>query len=99
MVTIVKLEKKMNPKTNEPYSVLVLQGDAEVMMSKATGRPYVTARKASIPCALDENQAKALVGQSLPGAIERQECTPFEVKNPAGKKIKITSSFQYLPEK
>ena len=98
MVTIVKFEKKMNPKTNEAYSVLVLQGDPEVMTSKATGRPYVTARKATIPCALEEVQAKSLVGQTLPGAIERLECAPFEVKLPTGKKIKITTSFQYMPE-
>lgn len=98
MVKIVKFEKKMNPKTNESYSVLVLQGDPEVMTSKATGRPYVTARKATIPCALEEKEAEALVGQTLPGEIEKVACSPFEVKLPTGKKVKISTTFQYLPE-
>jgi hypothetical protein len=94
-VTIVRIEKKTNLKTNEPYSVLVVQGKAEVLMSKATGRPYVSCKKATIPCALDDVQASALIGQTLPGAIERIECTPFEVKLPTGKKMKLSSTFRY----
>lgn len=98
MVTIVKVEKKTNLKTKEPYSVLVVQGTAEVLKSKATGRSYVSAKKATIPCALDDNQAQALIGQTLPGSIERTECKEFEVKLPSGKKLKISHTFQYSPE-
>jgi hypothetical protein len=99
MVTIIGLEKKTNLKTKEPYSVLVLQGNAEVLKSKATSRPYISARKSTIPCALDDVQAKALIGQMLPGSIEKVACTPFEVKLPTGKKVKISEKFQYFPEK
>jgi hypothetical protein len=97
-VTIVGLERKTNLKTNEPYTVLVLQGKAVVLQSKATSRPYVSASKTTIPCALDDVLAKSLIGQSLPGSIEKVACTPFEVKLPTGKKIKISEKFQYFPD-
>jgi hypothetical protein len=98
-VKIIGLERKTNLKTNEPYTVLVLQGNAVVLKSKATSRPYVSARKTTIPCALDDVLAKSLIGQTLPGSIEKVACTPFEVKLPTGKKVKISEKFQYFPEK
>jgi hypothetical protein len=97
-VTIVGFERKTNLKTKEPYSVLVIQGKAEILMSKATSRPYVSARKTTIPCALDDVFAKSLIGQTLPGSIEKIATTPFEVKLPTGKKVKISHTFQYLPD-
>jgi hypothetical protein len=95
MVQIIGFEKKQS-KTKESYSVLILQGEPEIMISKTSGRPYVSARKTTIPCALEENQAQALIGKELPGSIERVSCTPFEVKLATGKKVKISSVFQYL---
>ena len=95
MVQIIGFEKKQS-KTNASYSVLILQGEPEIMISKTSGRPYVSARKTTIPCALEDNQAQALIGKELPGSIERVSCTPFEVKLATGKKVKISSVFQYL---
>jgi hypothetical protein len=95
MVQIIGFEKKQN-KTNESYALLILQSEPEIMISKTSGRPYISARKTTIPCALEENQAQALIGKELPGSIERVSCTPFEVKLATGKKVKITSAFQYL---
>jgi hypothetical protein len=51
-----------------------------------------------LTCALSDLQAKALIGQTLPGSIEKVECTPFEVKLPTGKKLKITETYQFQPE-
>ena len=96
MVQIIAFEKKENSRTKQNYSVLVLQGEPEVLISKSSGRPYISARKTTIPCALEEKQALALVGKELPGTIERVSCTPFEVKLATGKKAKISSVFQYL---
>lgn len=96
MVQIIAFEKKENSRTKQNFSVLVLQGEPEVLISKSSGRPYISARKTTIPCALEENQALLLVGKELPGSIERVSCTPFEVKLATGKKVKITSAFQYL---
>jgi hypothetical protein len=96
MVQIIGFEKKQS-KSKESYAVLILQDEPEIMISKSSGRPYVAARKTTIPCALDENQAKALIGKVLPGSIERVSCTPFKLKLATGKEIKISTAFQYLP--
>ena len=68
-----------------------------MLISKSSGRPYISAKKTTIPCALEQNQAQALIGKELPGTIERVACTPFEVKLATGKKVKITTAFQYMP--
>ena len=99
MGQIIAFEKKENARTKQNYSVLVLQSEPEVMISKSSGRPYISVRRTSIPCALEENQAQALIGKELPGSIERVSCTPFEVKLANGKKVKIATAFQFLPAK
>jgi len=98
MVTIIGLEKKTNLKTKESYLLLLVQGSAEVLTSKASGRAYISSRRASVPCALSDLQAKALIGQTLPGSIEKVACTPFEVKLPTGKRLKISETYQFQPE-
>ena len=97
MVQIIAFEKKENSRTKETYSVLVLQGEPEVLISKSSGRPYISAKKTTIPCALEENQALSLIGKDLPGTIERVSVTPFQLTLASGKKVKISSAFQYLP--
>jgi len=49
MVTIVGLEKRKSADGKE-FNVISLQGSVVVAISKATGKPYLTARKSSIPC-------------------------------------------------
>jgi hypothetical protein len=96
MVQIIGFEKKQN-KTKESYAVLILQGEPEIMISKSSGRPYVAARKTTIPCALDENQAQSLIGKELPGSIERVSVTPFQLTLATGKKVKLSSAYQFIP--
>ena len=98
MVTIISTEKRI-AKSGNDFSVMVIQGDIEIAVSKETGKPYLTARKTSIPCTFDEGIAKSLVGQQLPGGIERVEVEPYELVVPStGKKIKLSHSYQYSKE-
>jgi hypothetical protein len=98
MVTIIGSEKRMSA-TGKEFHVMVLQGDIEVAVSKETGKPYLTARKTSIPCTFDESIAKTLIGQQLPGGIERIEVKPYEFVVPSTKKkIKLSHSYQYSKE-
>jgi hypothetical protein len=98
MVTIVGIEKRTNKVKKEEFTVMILQGAIEVVESKTTGRPYLTARKTSIPCTFDEKVAANLVGQSLPGTIERKECVPYEFIIPnTKKKVTLSHTFQYSP--
>jgi hypothetical protein len=52
MVTIVGLEKRKAADGKE-FTVMNLQDSVVVAISKATGKPYLTARKSSIPCTFD----------------------------------------------
>jgi hypothetical protein len=98
MVTIAGLEKRQNKVKKEEFNVMILQGAIEVVMSKTTGKPYLTARKTRIPCTFDEKLAANMVGQSLPGTIERKECTPYVFIIPnTGKKVTLSHTFQYSP--
>lgn len=98
MVTITGLEKRKNADQKE-FNVLNLQGSIEVVISKTTGKPYLTARKTSIPCTFDEVMAKSLIGQTLPGEIERVEVEAYEFTVPGTKKkLKLTHSYRYSAE-
>src|ERR1035437_3809197 len=98
MVTIVGLTKRKAADGKE-FNIMSLQGNVVVAISKATGKPYLTARKSSIPCTFDEILAKTLIGQSLPGEIERVEVDEYEFAIPGTKKkIKLNHSFRYSAE-
>ena len=98
MVTITGLEKRKAADGKE-FNVLNLLGSIEVVVSKETGKPYLTARKTSIPCTFDEVMAKTLIGQTLPGEIERMEVDEYEFVVPGTKKkIKLTHSYCYSAE-
>jgi hypothetical protein len=98
MVTITGLEKRKAADGKE-FNVMSLQGGVEVVISKATGKPYLTARRTSIPCTFDEVMAKSLIGLTLPGEIERIETDEYEFLVPGTmKKLKLTHSFRYSAE-
>ena len=98
MVTITGLEKRKAADGKE-FNVMILQGSIVVAISKTTGKPYLTARKSSIPCTFDEVLAKTLIGQSLPGEIERIEVDEYDFVVPGTKKkLKLTHSFRYSAE-
>jgi hypothetical protein len=98
MVTIIGLEKRKAADGKE-FNVMNLQGSVEIAISKATGKPYLAARKSSIPCTFDEVLAKSLIGHQLPGEIERIEVDEYEFLVPGTKKkIKLNHSYRYSPE-
>ena len=98
MVTIIGTEKRQT-KDGKDFHVMILQGDIEIAVSKETGKPYLTARKTSVPCTFDDSTAKTLLGHQLPGGIEKVEVKPYEFLVPStGKKIKLTHSYQYSKE-
>jgi hypothetical protein len=98
MVKIIDAQTRVNAKTKEEYNVIVLMGESQILNSKSNGKPYLTAKKVTIPTTLDQNQAKELVGTTLPGVIEKVDCPEYEIKMPnSNKKVKITHTFQYSP--
>ena len=95
MVTIVGFEKRKNS-TDEEFNVLILQGGVEAIISQQSGKPYITARKTSIPCTFGDEFAKSLIGKDLPGDIQRIECDAYTYEVPGtGEKLKLTHTYQY----
>jgi hypothetical protein len=98
MVTIVgyKLKSKAEGK---PFIALELQGDVEVLQSQQTGKFYITSKKCNLPSTFDELTAKALVGTTLSGTIERVQADPYDFTIPqTGEVIKLNYRYEYIPE-
>ena len=95
MVSIIGFEKREN-KQKEEFNVLILQGDVETIISKETGKPYLTARKTSIPCTFNDIMAKTMIGKEMPGEIMKMDCEEYEFTIPStGKKIKLAYTYVY----
>jgi len=98
MVTITDVVKTIK-KDGETLISIVAQGGIEPVVSKTTGRVYMTARKTRIPCTFTYEAAKAMIGQQMPGSIRRVECDPYSMKLPgSGKAIKLNFTYVYDPD-
>jgi hypothetical protein len=98
MVRIIKIEKRQSDDGRE-FNALILQGGVELVQSKETGNFYATARKASIPSTFDDETSAGLVGQEIPGTIEKVPCEPYEVTNQeTGEIITLSNRYVYKPE-
>ncbi len=70
-----------------------------MMKSSKTGRFYATARKTNLVCTFDEETCKSLVGQKIPGTIDKIKCEPYEYTLPkSDEKITLTHTYAYNPE-
>lgn len=76
MVQIVGYKEFQNEDGKQFYS-LIVQGGVEAVVSKVTGRTYLTVNKASVSCTFDEPTCKSLIGTSLEGKIAKVEVEPY----------------------
>ncbi len=98
MVTITGYKQATN-EDGEPFNMLKLQGDVEIVRSKETGRNYATARKTLISSTFDDAMCEKLIGKEMPGEIQREECEPYEYEIPeTGEKIVLEHTWVYNPE-
>ncbi|HPR74077.1 MAG TPA: hypothetical protein PLX41_10500 [Bacteroidales bacterium] len=98
MVTVVDFKGRVN-REGEPFYALILQGGIELVKSQETGNFYATAKRASITSTFDEMTCKGLIGQQIPGSIQRVEADPYEftVKE-TGEVITLSHRWVYLKE-
>lgn len=98
MVTIIDYALRTN-KLGDEFFALILQGGIEMVKSKETERYYATSKKCSIPSTFDEATCKGLVGEKIPGSIQKQECEPYEVTfKDTGEIVEMSHRWVYLPE-
>jgi hypothetical protein len=97
MVTIVNYKKLMSSAGKEFYS-LILQGGIEMVRSAETGNFYATVKQCSITSTLNEEGCKTVLGEKLPGSIEKVSCEPYEyVVADTGEVIELAHRWAYVP--
>src|SRR5690554_47871 len=98
MVRIINY-KERQVEDGRIFFVLELQGGIEMVKSQETNQFYATAKRAFITSTFDEETCKALMGTSMPGKIEKQECEGYHytVKE-TGEVIVLTHRYVYMPE-
>lgn len=98
MVTVIDYSLKKNQEGEEFFS-LILQGEITVLKSKQSGKYYATAQKCSIPSTFDEPTCKGMIGEKIPGTIQRQTCEAYEFADKeTGEIIELSHRYVYLPE-
>jgi hypothetical protein len=97
MVTVINYKKAMNAEEQE-FFLLVVQGGVQSVVSKETGRVYLTAKKATVSSTFDENTCKSLIGTQLPGNVEKKEVDPYAyVIKETGEEIELNHRYEYNP--
>lgn len=98
MVSITGYEKKTTAEEKD-FFVLQLQGDVEITFSQATGLPYATVKKCSIPSTFNEAMCKSLIGKELKGSIVKVATDAYEYTIPETGEVKIMEyHYSYSPE-
>jgi len=98
MVQIVDYKKRTNSE-GEEFFALILQGGLEMVKSQDTGNYYATSRAASVTSTFDEETCKGLIGQEIPGSVQRVNCEAFEYSVPeTGEVITLEHRWAYLKE-
>jgi hypothetical protein len=98
MVTIVDFVKRLN-KEGKEFNALILQGGIELVKSKETGNYYATSKRASISSTFDDATCRNLIGQEIPGSVQRVESLPYEFTNKqTGEVLTLTHRWVYQKE-
>ena len=91
--------KVMQRKNGEQFSMLVVQGGLEPILSKKTGKIYFTMRTANVSTTMDNTTCLTLVGTELPGSVEKRNCEPYQYfVQETGELLILTHNWQYVDE-
>ena len=98
MVTVIDYAQRTNSE-GENFYALILQSDLEMVKSKETGNFYATAKRASVTSTFTEAACKKLLGQDIPGSIQRVPSEPYEFAIPdTGEVIQLEHRWVYFAE-
>ena len=98
MVTVTDYQVRLTTE-GKKFFVLMLEGGLEMIQSQDSGRFYATVRKCSISSSFNEETAKRMIGQTIPGRIGRVACEGYEYTLPeSGTVISLAHRWEYQPE-
>ena len=94
MVKIIDFKLREN-ETGEEFNVLILEGGIETVRSEA-GNLYFTSRRAGVPCTFNQERCQELIGEQMPGSIQKIPCEPYEYMLPeSGEKVILHHRYEY----
>lgn len=96
MVLVVNYQQKENLE-GKCFFTLTVQGEPELVISQK-GKPYLTAKKASLMTAFEEATCKQLVGKQFPGTILEVPCEPYEITVESGEVLIRNTRYEYQME-
>lgn len=98
MVTITNF-KQVETKEGKVFCVIELIGNAKLVQSETTGKFYLSAYKTKVPTSFPPEVCQMLLGQKLPGTIEKVPCETYEYANPeTGEILTLDYTYVYSPE-
>ncbi len=78
---------------------MILQSGIELVKSKETGSYYATSKRASISSTFDDATCQNLIGQQIPGSIQKVVSEPYEFTNKVtGEVLTLNQRWVYLKE-
>ena len=98
MVTVTNYALRKTSEGREFY-VLILQGGLSLVQSRQSGNFYATVKQTSIPSTFDEATAKSMIGERVPGSVQKKSCEPYEwINKTTGEIIRLDYRWAYVPE-
>jgi len=86
-------------KDGREFIALILQGGLSLVQSQSTRNYYATVKQCSIPSTFDEETAKSMVGEQVPGSVQRMSCEPYDWTNKeTGEVLELSHRWVYVPE-
>lgn len=98
MVTVKEYAIRQT-KDGREFIALILQGGLCMVQSKETNNFYATIKKCSIPSTFDEATAKGMIGETIPGSVEKTPCEPYDYTvEDTGETLHLNYRWAYVPE-
>ncbi len=98
MLTITNYHLR-NREDGSSFFSLEIEGGLEMVQSQQTGRFYATVKKVFITSTFDESTCAKLIGTSIPGAIAKEDCDPYQYTHKeTGEIITMTTQNVYIPQ-
>lgn len=98
MVTVIDVLEIQN-KEGDTFVSLVLGGGISMVQSKSSGKFYATTKRTRIASTFALETAKHMIGEKIPGSIEKVSCEPYEYSIPdSDETVTLDFTYQFVSE-
>jgi hypothetical protein len=98
MVKIIDFKPRIS-KEGETFFALIIEGGLEMVKSRQTGRYYATSKKASVTSTFDKATCRELIGEKIPGSVQKVDCEPYDMTiKDTGEVVTLSHRWVYLKD-